>query len=123
MPPRTGIFLDNEVEFRLNLNNVLEKQLTKARNAVEWVIRQMRDWIVTNHEDLGGWTNQTFALQNSMESAVFIDGLSIVGVVYAQQPYAIYVEYMEGHWVISGVLHEFREKAMELITSAIRAQR
>lgn len=42
-------------------------------------------------------------------------GSTITGVIYAGMEYAIFIEYKEGYWVLSGAMEEFRPKLVEMI--------
>jgi len=49
-------------------------------------------------------------------------GNQITGIIYAGMEYAIYVEYSDGRWVISGSFTEYRNKIMALIRERVEAQ-
>lgn len=50
-------------------------------------------------------------------------GLTITGVLYAGMEYAVYVEYTDGLWVISGAFSEYRTKIMSLLRERMEAMR
>lgn len=95
----------------------------KIRNAQDSVLSEMRDWIRNNHEDLGGWMNQFDHLQNSIAyNPSEIIKNTIKGYLKAGKSYAPYVEYMEGHWVLSGAINEYRNRIVSIIAERVRAQ-
>jgi len=95
----------------------------KIRNAQDAVLSEMRDWIRDNHEDLGGWINRFDHLQNSIayNPSEIIKSI-IRGYLKAGMEYAPYVEVMEGHWVLSGAINEYRNRILSLIAEGVRAQ-
>ena len=98
----------------------------RIKRALVSVLVDIRNWIVRNHEFMGGWINDTHVLVNSI-GYTNIDDLeigtnSITGSVYAGADYAVYVEFMPGHWVLSGGFAEFREKIMPLIAKRVKEQ-
>lgn len=48
---------------------------------------------------------------------------SITGIIYAGMEYAIYVEYNQGNWVISGAFTQFHSKILALVAERVRAQK
>jgi hypothetical protein len=113
-----------DVDFGKNFEDAMTSMDRKIHRALSAVLMLIVNWIKENHEDLGGWINRTFALQNSISSTVldYRPGEPITGIIYAGMNYAVYVEYMEGHWVLSGGLNEYRDKIIPMIEDFVKGQ-
>ena len=124
-------------EFKYHIREFSEKQKTRLKMALDSVLIDIVNYI----KNSGQWIDRTSNLRNSVgyaagESDVPTfkaskttqsynvlnlgggsqwDGNILSGVVFAGMEYAIYVEFKEGHWVLSGGFNEFRPKVMELL--------
>ena len=106
-------------QFEIGLKKAVDSWEIKAINALNSVLAEMTNYIKVN----GPWTDRTSNLRNSISYVPAIqDGDKIVGVIYAGQEYAIYVELKPGFWVISGAFSEYRNKIAKMISDAIKAQ-
>lgn len=115
--------LEGTDEMKARLQELIKRKREQVKMALDSVLAEMVNWIKTNHESLGGWINRTRNLENSISHQVFDDGNSIKGVIYAGMEYAVYVEYREHHWVISGAMTNFRDKILGLIIERVEAQK
>jgi uncharacterized membrane protein YoaT (DUF817 family) len=98
------------------IHELSEKQKRRMKLALDSVLIEIVNWIKDNHQTLGGWKDQTGALNNSISySESSWNGDMLMGIISAGPEYAIYVEFKEGHWVLSGGFHEFRGKIMNMI--------
>jgi len=99
-------------------------QEVRAAASPDSNIAAMVNWIKTNHAALGGWQDRTGNLTNSIsyQEAQVTESGSIRGVIYAGMSYAIYVEWKEGHWVLSGAFTEYHEKIMRMLARYVREQ-
>jgi hypothetical protein len=103
-------------EFKYHIREITDKQKTKLKQALDSVLVEIVNWIKQNHTSLGGWKDQTGNLNNSINNTESQwDGNVLSGAVFAGMEYAVYVEFKEGHWVLSGGFNEFRPKIMELL--------
>jgi hypothetical protein len=128
-------------EFKYHIREFSEKQRRRLKMALDSVLIDIVNWIKNNHKSLGGWEPHTNNLTNSIgwgstdasfspipaskttitPDVMNLDGGSkwegnvLSGAVFAGMEYAIYVEFKEGHWVLSGGFNEFRPKIMELL--------
>ena len=131
--------------FRKKFEDAVTKKRRRIYQAFESVLIEIVNWIKENHMTLGGWTDRTSNLNNSISYAGPFAGPAssipkigfgsspgrgastlrdaapdekaavMSGVIYAGMSYAMYVEYRPGHWVLSGGMEEFRPKIMKLI--------
>lgn len=102
--------------FKTVLGNISANHRTALKQALDSVLIDIVNWIKDNHTSLGGWIDRTGNLNNSItykESEW--KGDTLTGYVHDGMIYGIYVEYKEGHWVLSGGFDEFRPKIMSLI--------
>jgi hypothetical protein len=100
-----------------------EEHKHKLKLALDSVLIEIVSWIKNNHDSLGGWKTQSGALNNSIsqvESSWIGDVLT--GIVFAGMEYAVYVEFKEGHWVLSGGFSEYRPKIMDMIAERVKLQ-
>jgi hypothetical protein len=98
------------------LKELSEQQKQRMKLALDSVLIEIVNWIKQNHQSLGGWNDISGYLNNSIsykESEWFGDLLK--GVVFAGAIYAIFVEFKEGHWVLSGGFSEYRSQIMDMI--------
>ena len=102
-----------------NLAKMEAKYKQKLKNALESVLSEMVSWIKNNHDVAGGWSNQSGNLEQSIDYSIDTSGGTLVGIIYAGPEYAIHVEFMEGHWVISGAISEYKNKILKLIADRI----
>ena len=124
-------------EFKYHIREFSEKQKTRLKQALDSVLIDIVNFCKNN----GQWIDRTTNLRNSIgyaagESDVPTfkaskttqsfnvmnlgggsqwNGNVLSGVVFAGEEYAIYVEFKEGHWVLSGGFNEFRSKIMALL--------
>lgn len=75
-----------------------------ARRALEGICRAMVNYI----KDNGPWTDRTGNLRNSIDHVIDPTPGVIRGTVFAGMNYAVYVEYKEGYWVLSGGVEYIR---------------
>jgi hypothetical protein len=102
--------------FKAAFENLSNEHRQKLKYALDSILIDIVNWIKDNHQTLGGWTDQSGALNNSItykESEW--EGDTLKGVVHDGMEYGVYVEYKEGHWVLSGGFDEFRPKIMSLL--------
>jgi hypothetical protein len=84
--------------------------------ALDSVLIDIVNWVKDNHAALGGWHDRIGNLNNSISNVPSEwEGDTLRGVVFAGMEYAVYVEFKEGHWVLSGGFNEFRPKIMDLL--------
>ncbi len=126
-----------------NIKEAWEKRKQHLAWALDSVLIEMANYIKA---DKNNWTDQTGNLRNSIGVAADVSGLTPVpesesvlsfpntpkhfcrwegdvlrGCIFAGMEYAVYVEYKENHWVISGALNVYRNKVMELISQRLNA--
>jgi hypothetical protein len=103
-------------DMKIRLNNLSEIHKFKLKTALDSVLIEIVNWIKQNHQSLGGWTDRTGALNNSISyKESEWGGNTLTGAVFAGKDYGIFVEFKEGHWVLSGGFDEFRPKIMGLL--------
>ena len=99
-----------------SIRDLSEKEKQRMKLALDSVLIEIVNWIKQNHQALGGWIDRTGNLNNSVsyqKSEWFGDLLK--GIIYAGMDYAVYVEFKEGHWVLSGGFSEYRPQIMSMI--------
>jgi hypothetical protein len=96
----------------------------KVTYAMEAVFREMVNDAKTPGK-YKGFKDQTGALKNSINSHVVYNDISqtVVGFIWAGQSYAIYVEYKEGHWVLSGTWNFNKDKLLSKIMKLAEEQK
>jgi hypothetical protein len=103
-------------QFKYNLRQLTEKQRRRLKMALDSVLIEIVNWIKDNHFMLGGWIDRTGNLNNSISyTSSQWEGDTLKGIVFAGMEYAVYVEFKEGHWVLSGGFNEFRDKILDLL--------
>jgi len=90
----------------------------KMRDAVEYILRELRDYAKLH----APFTDRTGNLRNSiayeMEPAP-----RAAGVLLAGMEYAIFVERLQGYWVLQGAIDFYAPKIDELFAGRIRIER
>jgi hypothetical protein len=103
-------------KMQANIRKASEAHKQRMKLALDSVLIEIVNWIKDNHQTLGGWVDRTGNLNNSISrNASEWEGDTLKGVVFAGMEYAVYVEYKEGHWVLSGGFSEFRPKIMAML--------
>lgn len=108
---------NNVIELKDHLNRTIKSRKGRVMRAMNAVMAEIVSWIKDNHTQLNGWNNQTHALEQSIQYRPveqMADG-TLRGTIYAGMEYAVYVEFREGHWVLSGGMNEFRDKIAQKI--------
>ena len=68
------------------------------------------------HVPKAPYADITGALRNSVDFDVEIVGKGkVVGYLFAGEEYAVYVEFMQGYWVLAGAIYGLREEIGTLI--------
>lgn len=115
-----GLTMQGIPEMQSRIASIRIEAHGKLKMIMSSIMSEMATWIKNNHSGLSGWENRTGNLESSISSAVTEEGGKIVGVVYAGMDYAVYVEYREGHWVISAALEEYKSKVMTMVRDRLR---
>jgi hypothetical protein len=104
-----------------NLKRYSEDQKYRLKLALDSVLIEIVNWVKQNHQSLGGWVDRTGNLNNSIsyQPSEWVDDI-LKGSVFAGMGYGVYVEFKEGHWVISGGMSEYRDKIMNIIVERCR---
>lgn len=89
----------------------------KWRDAVEFVLRELRDYARQN----APFKDRTGNLRNSIDYEMDPGGAPS-GTLFAGMRYAIFVERREGYWVLQGAIDFYRPKLDRLFKGLIRIE-
>lgn len=111
--------MEGEQELFGNFDKALANIQQRLANAMESVLMDIVNFVKAN----GPWHDRTGNLRNSISHSApeLLPGGGVRGVVYAGMEYAIYVEYCDGYWVLSGAMEEFRPRILNLIKERMAA--
>ena len=100
----------------------LERAGEWAKNGLLLVMESILVDMVSFAKEQGPWADRTTNLRQSItyKKPEILDDGSIRGVVFAGMEYAIYVEFRQGYWVLSGAVDEYRGKLGSLIRDRMR---
>lgn len=119
MPGRTN----SADEMIRRINAAVKKVPQKVRMAQDSILIEMVNWIKDNHTTLGGWGHVTGNLEKSIDyNPSVVEGGKVIGYLKAGMEYAPYVEFREGHWVLSGAINSYRDFILAMIVERIKAQ-
>lgn len=109
---------------------LVEAEERALKEALEWILRQMRNYVVQN----GPWKDHTSNLRNSIsinmdtmrewpedtpaaaiqalvaeneQPVIRVEGDDFTGCLSAGMEYAIWIETTEGYWVLTGAIDKF----------------
>lgn len=101
------------------LNRTRKTMETEIMNALNSVLSELVTFIKKN----GPWNDITGNLRNSVDYVpAKKEGEKIFGYIRAGMEYAVYVEFKNGYWVISGALTEYKDKIISMLSERVRAQ-
>lgn len=89
----------------------------KLRDAVEYILRELRDYARIN----APFKDRTGNLRNSIAFEMDPDGAP-AGTLLAGTDYAIWVERLDGYWVLQGALDFYAQKIDKLFAGRIRIE-
>jgi len=94
-----------------------------AKNGLLMAMESVLVDMVAFAKENGPWKDITSNLRQSIsykKPEILSDG-TIRGIVFAGMEYAIYVEYRQGYWVLSGAVDEYRAKLGDLLRDRMKA--
>lgn len=133
-------FDERQIEIVIeNMEGQIKSKRKEAKMAMDSVLIDMANYTKNN----GPWKDDTGNLRNSIGITDAIGGIDIRkasreklppskykgsgwagsilrGIIFAGMEYAYYVELMEGKWVLSGTLSEYKNKWLRLMSDRMK---
>jgi hypothetical protein len=101
-----------------SLDKLVELNRVKLRDAVEYILSEMRDYA----KAYAPFRDITGNLRNSIQYEMDPGGKP-AGTLYAGMEYAIWVELREGYWVLQGAIDAFEPVIRKVFKDKIKIQR
>jgi len=101
-----------------SLDRLVELNHIKMRDAVEYILSEMRDYAKAH----APFRDITGNLRNSIQYEMDPGGKP-AGTLYAGMEYAIYVELRDGYWVLQGAIDFFEPVVRRVFKDKITIQR
>lgn len=83
------------------------------------VFGRIGEALVNYSKENGPWTDQTSNLRNSI-AYEFLSPTSIV--FFAAAEYAVFVEFINGYWVLSGSIEHYKHKIKDMLVEYLKVK-
>ena len=100
------------------LRDFYKMETVKQRQAIEYILRELRDYARLH----APFTDRTGNLRNSIDFELDPEP-ALSGTLFAGQMYGIFVERLEGYWVLQGAIDFYEPKLDRLFAGRLKIER
>lgn len=100
------------------LRDFYKMETMKQRQAIEYILRELRDYARLH----APFTDRTGNLRNSIDYELDPEP-ALSGTLFAGQMYGIFVERLEGYWVLQGAIDFYEPKLDRLFAGRLKIER